>query len=401
MENYLLEWAGLLLRWLHVVATMAWIGASFYFVFLDNHLTPPEDPGLRQAGASGELWAVHGGGFYHPVKYAVAPPQLPTRLHWFYWESYATWLSGFALLLVMYVWQPQLYLVDRNVFAWPSTTLAVVAALACLVVFWLLYDGLCRTVGQWRHGDVWVGLGVALLVLGWAHGLNHWFAGRAAFLWMGVALATAMTANVAHWIIPGQRKAVAALRAGQPVDPIHARRGKQRSVHNTYFTLPVVFAMLSPHFGGLHQHPQRAWLLVLLLGAGVLIRQCFLSWHAYRQGRGRLPWGLAVLALGVLGLCVWLGRPVTPDRGSAPVVAHTTGARAQSIVAQRCVVCHGAELAAKGVRLDSVEALQGQAAAVYRQAVVLQNMPLNNATGMTAQERTELAQWLRPQLGLH
>ncbi len=141
METYLLDWANLLLRWLHVIVAIAWIGSSFYFVFLDSSLTPPVDDDLKKQGVSGELWAVHGGGFYHPVKFAVSPPKLPDHLHWFYWESYSTWLSGFALFLVSYLWSPSVYLIDPKVMAWAPAA-AIGAALAFLVVFWLLYDGI-------------------------------------------------------------------------------------------------------------------------------------------------------------------------------------------------------------------------------------------------------------------
>lgn len=246
MESYLLDWANLLLRWLHVIVAIAWIGSSFYFVFLDSSLTSPEDGKLRGEGATGELWAVHGGGFYHPVKYAVSPPTLLPHLHCFYWESYSTWLSGFALFLVSYLWSPGVYLIDPRVMDWAPAA-AIAAALGFLVVFWVLYDLACRFLGEGEKGDAKVGLAVLLLVVLASWLACHLFAGRAAFLLVGAMLATTMSANVAMCIIPGQRKVVAALKAGQPVDPIHGLRGKQRSVHNTYFTLPVLFAMLSNH----------------------------------------------------------------------------------------------------------------------------------------------------------
>ncbi len=181
VDAYLLDWANFLLRWLHVIAAIAWIGSSFYFVFLDSSLTPPADERLLRDGASGELWAVHGGGFYHPVKYAVAPPSLPPRLHWFYWESYTTWLSGFALFAVSYLWQADVYLVDPRVYAWPAPWMAGAAALGFLVVFWVLYDGICRLWGQTPGGDRKVGWAVVALVAVAAWLACQWFAGRAAF----------------------------------------------------------------------------------------------------------------------------------------------------------------------------------------------------------------------------
>ncbi|HNJ84757.1 MAG TPA: urate hydroxylase PuuD, partial [Piscinibacter sp.] len=248
MEAYVLDWVNLLLRWAHVIVAIAWIGSSFYFVFLDNSLTKPSAPDLVEKGVDGELWAVHGGGFYHPQKYMVAPKSLPPHLHWFYWESYSTWLTGFALFTVLYLYQAGTFLIDRNLYAW-SPAGAIAAALGFLVVFWAVYDGICRVFGQREGGDRIVGIGVTITVI-----LASWlacqlFAGRAAFLLVGAMLATAMSANVFFWIIPGQRTVMAQMKAGEPVDPVHGQRAKQRSVHNTYFTLPVLIAMLSNHYG--------------------------------------------------------------------------------------------------------------------------------------------------------
>src|SRR5947207_5393290 len=216
MEAYLLDWANLLLRWAHVVVAIAWIGSSFYFVFLDNSLTPPEADDLKAKGIDGELWAVHGGGFYNPQKYFVAPGRIPEHLHWFYWESYSTWLTGFALFTVLYLWQAATFLVDRNVHAW-SPAAAVAAALAFLVVFWFAYDLICRAFGQRRGGDRIVALLVGVLVVLASWLACQWFAGRAAFLLVGAMLATAMSANVFFWIIPGQRKVIAQMKAGLAV----------------------------------------------------------------------------------------------------------------------------------------------------------------------------------------
>jgi uncharacterized membrane protein len=262
MESYLLDWANLLLRWVHVITAIAWVGSSFYFVFLDSSLMPPVDEDLKKQGVSGELWAVHGGGFYHPVKFAVKPPQLPAHLHWFYWESYSTWLSGFALFTVSYLWNAGTYLVDKSLMNW-SPGAAAGVALSFFVVFWMLYDGICQLFGKGKNGDAIVGALVAVLVCIASWLACHWFAGRAAFLLVGAMMATAMSANVFFWIIPGQRKVVAAIKAGEPVDPVHGQRGKQRSVHNTYFTLPVLFAMLSNHYSFTWSHPQN-WLVLIL-----------------------------------------------------------------------------------------------------------------------------------------
>ena len=210
MESYLLDWANLLLRWLHVITAIAWVGSSFYFVFLDSSLVPPRDETAR--GGDRRIWAVHGGGFYHPVKYAVQPPQLPPHLHWFFWESYSTWLSGFALFTVSYLWNAGAYLVDKSLMDW-SPAAAVAVALAFLVVFWLLYDAICRVFGQREKGDAIVGALVLVLVCVASWLACHWFAGRAAFLLVGAMLATAMSANVFFWIIPGQKTVVKAIAA--------------------------------------------------------------------------------------------------------------------------------------------------------------------------------------------
>ena len=393
METYLLDWANLLLRWLHVIVGIAWIGSSFYFVFLDSSLTPPEDDQLKKDGVSGELWALHGGGFYHPVKFKAAPPQLPDHLHWFYWESYSTWLSGFALFLISYLWSPSVYLIDPNVMPW-SPAGAIAAALAFLVVFWLLYDGICRTLGQSENGDAKVGALVLVLVCVAAYAATHMFAGRAAFLLMGAMLATSMSANVFFWIIPGQRTMVADMKAGRPVDPIHGIRGKQRSVHNTYFTLPVLFAMLSNHYSFTYSHPQNWLVLIGMMFAGAAIRQFFVMRHGYKLGRNPHPWKYAAVGVVVLlVLIVWLKPANLPAAAAAPEKVGM--AQVQPVFAQRCVMCHGEALQSKGVRLDSAAEIKKNAQMVYQQAVVQKTMPLNNATGITDEERALIAQWFQ------
>ena len=392
METYLLDWANLLLRWAHVIVAIAWIGSSFYFVFLDSSLTPPEDEQLKRDGVSGELWAVHGGGFYHPVKFNVSPPQLPNNLHWFYWESYSTWLTGFALLAVSYLWSPSVYLIDPRVMDW-SPAAAISTALAMLVVFWFLYDAICRTLGQTHKGDAKVGLAVLVLVCVASYAATQLFAGRAAFLLVGAMIATAMSANVFFWIIPGQRKVVAALKAGQPVDPVHGQRGKQRSVHNTYFTLPVLFAMLSNHYSWTYNHEYNWAVLIAFMFAGAAIRQFFVLRHGYKLGRNRHPWPYAIAGVVVLlALVVWM-RPAPTPAVAAPATANF--AQVQQIMEQRCVMCHGAQMQSKNVRLDSPDAVRQHAQTVYQQTVVTRQMPINNATGITEEERALVAAWFK------
>ncbi|MCF8160292.1 MAG: urate hydroxylase PuuD [Polaromonas sp.] len=399
MESYILDWLNLLLRWAHVVTAIAWIGSSFYFVFLDSSLTPPEDEDLKKQGVSGELWAVHGGGFYHPVKFAVKPPQLPKHLHWFYWESYSTWLTGFALFTVSYLWSAGTYLIDKSKMDWAPWQ-AVTVAILFLVVFWLLYDLICRLYGQRKNGDAIVGALVLLLVCVASWLACHWFAGRAAFLLVGAMLATSMSANVAHWIIPGQRKVVAAIKAGAPVDPIHGIRGKQRSVHNTYFTLPVLFAMLSGHYSFTYTHPQNWLVLIAMMFAGAAIRQFFVMRHGFKLGRNANPWPYAAVGVAVIvAMIVWLApEPVKTPPVAADAAETSTGgaiayATLQPILAQRCYLCHGAQVQMKNVRLDSAASVKIHAQAIYQQVVVSKIMPMNNTTGISEAERMLIKQW--------
>ena len=391
MESYLLDWANLLLRWVHVITAIAWIGSSFYFVFLDSSLTPPVDDDLTKQGVSGELWAVHGGGFYHPVKFAVRPPELPKHLHWFYWEAYSTWLTGMALFTVSYLWQAGTYLIDKSLMDWTPTA-AVLTALSFLVVFWLLYDGICRVFGQRKNGDALVGAGVLVLVCVASWLACHWFAGRAAFLLVGAMMATAMSANVFFWIIPGQRTVVADIQAGRPVDPIHGQRGKQRSVHNTYFTLPVLFAMLSNHYSFTWSHPQNWLVLILMMIAGAAIRQFFVLRHGFKLGRNGnpLPYALAGVAV-ILGTIVWL-KPA--PRAATPVVAgEVSYAMLQPVLEQRCYMCHGEQVQMKNVRLDSPEDVKRNAQAIFHQVTVTRLMPMNNSTQITEDERALIGRW--------
>ena len=393
MESYYLDWANLLLRWVHVITAIAWIGASFYFVMLDNSLEKPQDQESLDKGVGGEQWAVHGGGFYNMQKYALAPKKLPDHLHWSYWESYSTWLSGFALFTMSYLWNASTYLIDKSKMDWqPGAAIGV--ALAFFVIFWMAYDAICQIFGQRKNGDTIVGVLVAFLVAGAAWLACHWFAGRAAFLLVGAMMATTMSGNVFFWIIPGQRKNVKALREGKPVDPIHGARGKQRSVHNTYFTLPVLFAMLSNHYSFTYAHPQNWLILIAIMFAGAAIRQFFVMRHGYKLGRNPHPWKYAAVGVVVLlGLIVWL-RPA-PAAPAAAAPATVGYAQLQPVVAQRCVMCHGEALQSKGVRLDSADELKKNAQMVYQQVVVQKLMPMNNATGLTEDERALFAQWFK------
>ena len=302
-----------------------------------------------------------------------------------------------------YLWSASTYLIDKSVMDW-SPAQAILVALGFLVVFWLAYDAICRTFGQRKIGDAIVGALLAVLVAAAAWLACHWFAGRAAFLLVGAMLATSMSANVFFWIIPGQRTVVADIKAGRAVDPIHGKRGKQRSVHNTYFTLPVLFAMLSGHYSFTYTHPQNWIVLVLMMFAGAAIRQFFVLRHGFKLGRNGHPWPYALAGVvAIMGVMVWLKPAPVVDSGaitSGAVNAASTGAggpiaykTVQAVLEQRCHLCHGAQVQMKNVRLDSPEGVKLHAQNIYQQAVVTKVMPLNNATGITEVERALIKQW--------
>ena len=397
MEAYLLDWINLLLRWVHVITVIAWIGSSFYFVFLDNNLLKPNSPDLLEKGVDGAMWAVHGGGFYNPQKYMVAPKKIHTKLHWFYWESYSSWLTGFALFTVLYLWNASTYLIDKSLMDW-SPAAAITAALSFFVVFWFVYDAICRLFGFRKNGELIVAT-LMLCVVAFASWLAcQLFAGRAAFLLVGAMIATAMSANVFVWIIPGQRKVVAAMTSGEKYDAmalaIHGKRGKQRSVHNTYFTLPVIFAMLSNHYSFLYTHPQRWLILFVMMFAGALIRQFFVQRHGYHLGRARNPWPFAavgvVLILAVIAaMAPWGAKDAAPTAQATPA----TYVQVKSVIDQRCLSCHGEQVQMKNVRLDTSQSIKLHAQNVYQQVSVTQQMPMNNATGITPEERQLVASW--------
>jgi len=397
MEAYLLDWVNLLLRWVHVITAIAWIGSSFYFVFLDNNLLKPNSPDLLEKGVDGAMWAIHGGGFYNPQKYMVAPKKIHTKLHWFYWESYSTWISGFALFTVMYLWNASTYLIDKSLMDW-SPAVAITAALSFFVVFWFVYDAICRVFGFRKNGELIVAT-LMLCVVAFASWLAcQLFAGRAAFLLVGAMIATAMSANVFVWIIPGQRKVVAAMTSGEKYDAmalaIHGKRGKQRSVHNTYFTLPVIFAMLSNHYSFLYTHPQRWLILFVMMFAGALIRQFFVQRHGYHLGRASNPWpfaavGIVLIVAVIVAMAPWGAKSVAKNEQSQAA----TFVQVKSVIDQHCLSCHGAQVQMKNVRLDTAESIKLHAQNVYQQVSVTQQMPMNNATGITPEERQLVASW--------
>lgn len=397
LAPYILDWLNLLVRWLHIITGIAWIGASFYFVWLDNTIRPPA-PGsdLERKGVAGELWAVHGGGFYNPQKYLVAPAELPPELHWFKWEAYSTWISGFALLVIVYYMNAQAMMVDRSVAdlaGWQAISIGV----GSLVAGWIAYDLLCRSPLGARplaFGAVIYGL---LVAASWV--LTQFLSGRAAYLHVGAMIGTMMVANVAMVIIPGQRKMVDAMLAGQKPDPAYGIKAKQRSVHNNYFTLPVLFIMISNHYAMTYNH-RHAWaVLGAIMLAGVLIRHFFNLRH-----RGRIEWkypaaGAAILL--VTAVLLAPSRPAQVTREATAQVDHAARfAEVSAILQQRCVSCHaqqptqpGFAAAPLGVAFDTPDEVRRHAARIYQQTVQTKAMPLANLTHMTDAERAQVGAW--------
>ncbi|CDX61040.1 conserved membrane hypothetical protein [Mesorhizobium plurifarium] len=394
------DWLSFAVRWLHVITGIAWIGSSFYFVALDLGLR--QRPGLP-AGAFGEEWQVHGGGFYHIQKYLVAPAEMPEHLTWFKWESYATWLSGFAMLCVVYYAGADLFLIDPNVLN-ISVPVGILLSLATIGVGWIVYDLLCRSpLGKSDTGLMLV-LYCVLVFIAW--GLTHLFTGRAAFLHLGAITATIMSANVFMVIIPNQKIVVADLIAGRKPDPKYGKIAKQRSLHNNYLTLPVLFLMLSNHYP-LAFGTQFNWVIAsLVFIIGVLIRHYFNTVHA-RKGSPTWTWlGAAVLFMIIIWLStvpkVLTGEPKTSAASSAAQVymasAHFPAVR--DTVLGRCSMCHtqepvyeGIYHAPKGVLLDTDERIAEHAREIYIQAGRAHAMPPANVTQITDQERALLVAW--------
>jgi uncharacterized membrane protein len=389
MEAYALDWLNLLVRWLHITAGIAWIGTSFYYIALDYHLLPQRQPGAGDAGIAGEVWEIHGGGFYRVEKYRVAPPELPSPLHWFKWEAYTTWLSGFALLVVLYYANASTYLVDKSIVD-VNPWLAVAISVGLLFVGWLVYDALSRLLeGQ----DRLLAVAIAAVITITAYGVSHLLSPRAAYIQVGAMIGTWMVFNVFFVIIPGQRELVAAKAAGREPDPTPGLRGKQRSIHNNYLTLPVLFAMVSNHFPFTYGHPQGWLILLALMGIGAWVRHFFNLRH---QGR-ELWWIPASAAVGVLALAVAIA-----PRGISSASNAVTFAQAQAVIARRCQPCHSAQptqpgfpVAPNGVMFDSSDQIVGRAQQIYEQAVVTKNMPFGNLTNITQDERDLLAAWVQ------
>ncbi len=395
METYLLDWANLLVRWLHLITGVAWIGASFYFVMLDMSLTRPGKKEDSERGVFGELWAVHGGGVYHSQKFLAGPvgEALSENLHWSKWEAYTTWLSGMGLLAIIYWFGANTYLIDRNVMEW-SVWQAVAISGFSIVISWFIYDGLCRLSGD-RESLLALLLFVYIMLCDWL--LFQLFSARSVFIHVGSIMGTLLLENVFFHIIPGQKKMVQEIRAGQKPDPSYGIIGKQRSVHNTYFTLPVLIIMISNHYPMTYSH-ESGWLVLgFIMMAGVLIRQFFVLRHLHQNKRWLPLTGLALIS----AMVIWLKPDLSNSAGAntADVNSKVSFSEVKSIVDTRCVSCHadkpvqpGFVQPPKGIVLQSAEQLK-QHAPMIAQTVGNQYMPIGNLTGMTALERQTISNW--------
>jgi len=395
VELVLTEWLSLLIRWLHVIAGIAWIGSSFYFIHLD--LSLKARPGLPES-VKGDAWQVHGGGFYQMIKFLVAPGRMPDELTWFKWEAYTTWLSGFALLVVVYYLNAELFLIEKSVWDMSAPTAAAVAFLS-LAACWIAYEVLCRSpLGKNEVALALVGF-VFLVALTYA--FTHVFSGRGAFTQIGALIGTIMVANVFIIIIPYQKKIVAALMAGKEPDPYWGAIGKQRSVHNNYLTLPVVFLMLSNHYP-LFFATKYNWLIVaIVLALGPVIRHFFNSRH---EGKGSPWWTWGVAAAGMIAIGFLSGAGPSGQKTGAntrSLPATPKFAEVQDIVMGRCGMCHASEpfwpgiaAAPKGVKLDDAAQIKLHAKLIAINAVKSNAMPPGNVTEITPEERQMLAAWL-------
>ena len=392
MEILLHDWFGLLVRWLHMITAIAWIGSSFYFMWLDNSL---RDYGTLEDGANGENWSIHGGGFYHIQKFLVAPGRMPAELHWFKWEAYMTWISGFALMVIVYYWGAESYLIDRSVLDL-SPAAAIAISVASLALGWIVYDLLCRSPLR-EQSAILFGVLFVFIVFS-AYGFGLVFSDRAAFLHVGAMIATMMSANVFLVIIPNQKRVVTALTIGETPDPAMGKAAKLRSTHNNYLTLPVLFMMISIHYPVVFGHDW-SWLVVaLVLVLGGVVREFFNARNAGRTGNALLwQWPIAIiLAVALIILTAW-----KPD-GDIPLEGKVLTPEALAIVQVRCTPCHSARpsdedvgVAPGGIKFDDAAMLKAHAAKVLAQSVLTDAMPIGNKTEMTAEERAQLGTWIR------
>ena len=388
MEAYIVDWLNILGRWVHFITGIAWIGSSFYFIWLDNHLDAPQQAVDDEKGVGGELWSVHGGGFYHAQKYRVAPRTLPETLHWFKWEAYTTWITGMFLLILVYWYGAEVYLVDRSV-ADLTATAAIGIAVLFLIGGWLVYDLLCKT-SLGKNDNAFSAVLLVLITL-LAYGLCQLFSGRGAYIHFGAVLGTIMVANVFFVIIPGQRRMVDAAALGQPPNPEDGIKAKQRSVHNTYLTLPVLFVMTSNHYAMTFAHEYNWLILVAISLAGALIRVYFVARH-----KGKT----SPVPIVVAGLILLLVAAAIVPKSRAATTETVTLSMIRPVIESRCTTCHSQNpthiafpAAPSGVVLDTDEEIVSEALRIHQQTVVLKAMPIGNLTQISEAERALIDAW--------
>ncbi len=397
MTAYFLEWLNLLGRWVHMITGTAWIGASFYFIWLDNSLEIPKSQADSDKGVGGEIWSVHGGGMYHAQKYRLAPATMPEHLHWFKWEAYTTWLTGMFMMALMYWYGAEIYLIDPGV-AVLSKPVAIAIGLAVIFLGWFSYNWLCESEIGKKQNVLSAILFVVLSLL--AYGLCQVFSGRGAYMHFGAMLGTIMVGNVFFVIIPGQKDLVKAKEEGRDPNPIHGIRGKQRSVHNTFFTLPVLFVMISNHYAMTYGHKYNWLILIAITLIGALVRVYFVARH-----KGKASIVPVLLALAVLAAVVTL---VAPKPSLSTAASESIGAvdldTAANIVHNRCSSCHAAAptqagflSAPKGIVFDTPQDVLRQARDIHQQTVVTRAMPIGNLTGITEEERAVIDAWFQQQ----
>jgi uncharacterized membrane protein len=388
MEAFFLDWLNILVRWLHFITGIAWIGSSLYFIWLDNHLEHPRASGDIDKGVGGELWSVHGGGFYHSQKYKTAPPVMPENLHWFKWEAYSTWLSGMFLLGLVYFLGAEIYLIDRSV-ADLSVLMAISISVGFIVGGWLVYDVICKSPLAKNDRLFAVVLLFLCSVLAW--GLCQLFSGRAAYILFGATLGTIMVANVFFVIIPGQKKMVALAERGEVPDREPGLEAKLRSVHNTYFTLPVLFVMTSNHYAMTYSHEYNWAILIGISVAGALVRIYFVARH---QGKASVaPVAVAVFLLAIVAVA-------TVPRSGVDGADAVSFSQVRNVINARCTSCHSDApvhpafpAAPLGIMFDNDQQILAEADRIYVQTVVTRVMPIGNLTAMTNEERQIIGQW--------
>lgn len=392
--DYLWLWSEMLVRWVHVIAGIAWIGSSFYFIALDLSLKPGKQ---LPSEAHGQAWQVHGGGFYNMVKYLVAPKQMPDELTWFKWEAYGTWISGIALMALVYYASAGLYMIDLEIL--DITELQAVAiSIGGIILGWAIYDGLCRS--PLGRNDVYLAVAGFVFLVILSYGYTQIFSARGAFMQMGVTIGTMMVANVLMVIIPGQKKVVVALKAGDAPDPVYGMRGKQRSLHNNYLTLPVIFVMIGGHYPAIFATSYSWVILGLVLIIGAVIRHFFNTKH---QGKPAPYWTWAVAAvLSVLAMMLsYAGSPARAGVDAASYGNHDEiHTAAVELVIERCSACHAQEplweglaFAPKGIYLETEAEAVKLVDDIFWQAAASHAMPPGNIIWMEDEERALLAAW--------